>query len=86
VRREREHDVEEWLRGRKGWKGVRIAPVKVENWAWIGFNVSVLAGVTIGEGAIVGACSIVTKDVPAWTVAAGNPARLIREQTANERA
>jgi acetyltransferase-like isoleucine patch superfamily enzyme len=86
VRSEREHDVEEWLRGRKGWKGVRIAPVKVENWAWIGFNVSVLAGVTIGEGAIVGACSIVTKDVPAWTVAAGNPARLIREQTANERA
>ena len=86
VRSERKHDVEEWLRGRKGWKGVRIAPVKVENWAWIGFNVSVLAGVTIGEGAIVGACSIVTKDVPAWTVAAGNPARLIREQTANERA
>jgi acetyltransferase-like isoleucine patch superfamily enzyme len=85
VRREREHDVEEWLQGRKDWEGIRIAPVTIENWAWIGFNVSVLAGVTIGEGAIVGAGSIVTKDVPAWTIAAGNPARLIREQTAHER-
>jgi galactoside O-acetyltransferase len=86
VRRERRNDVVEWLKGRKDWNGVRIAPVTVENWAWIGFNVSVLAGVTIGEGAIVGACSVVTKDVPAWTIAAGNPARLVREQTANERA
>ena len=41
-------------------------------------NVTILKGVTIGEGAIVGACSVVTKDVPAWTVVAGNPAKVIK--------
>jgi acetyltransferase-like isoleucine patch superfamily enzyme len=39
----------------------------------------VLPGVTVGEGAIVGAGSLVTKDVPAWTVASGRPAKVIRE-------
>jgi galactoside O-acetyltransferase len=41
--------------------------------------VVVLKGVTIGEGAIVGARSVVTKDVPPWTIAAGNPARVVKE-------
>ena len=38
----------------------------------------ILKGVTIGEGAIVGAGSVVTKDVPAWTVVAGNPAKVVK--------
>ena len=38
----------------------------------------IMPGVTIGEGAVVGAYSLVTKDVPAWTVVAGNPARVIK--------
>jgi len=83
--RERNNDVEQWIKGRKDWTGVKIAPVRIENRAWLGFNVSVLPGVIIGEGAIIGACSVVTKGVPAWTIAAGNPARVIRELTADER-
>ncbi|MEZ4703107.1 MAG: DapH/DapD/GlmU-related protein [Rhodothermales bacterium] len=46
--------------------------------ASIGSNATILCGVTIGEGALVGAGSVVTKDVPARTVVAGNPARVIR--------
>ena len=41
-------------------------------------NCIILKGVTIGEGAIVGAGSVVTKDVPAWTVVAGNPAKVVK--------
>jgi acetyltransferase-like isoleucine patch superfamily enzyme len=82
---ERRADVERWLEGRKDWTGVKIAPVRIGSQAWLGFNVSVLPGVNIGEGAVVGACSLVTKDVPAWTIAAGNPARVLREMTDDER-
>ncbi len=42
-------------------------------------NCIILKGVTIGKGAIVGAGSVVTKDVPAWTLVAGNPARVIKD-------
>lgn len=83
--RDRANDVEQWIKGGKDWTGVKIAPVRIENRAWLGFNVSILAGVVVGEGAIVGACSLVTRSVPAWTIAAGNPARVIRELTADER-
>ena len=73
------------LRGHKEWAGVKIAPVRIANRAWLGFNVAVLPGVTVGEGAVVGACSVVTRDVPAWTIAAGNPARVLRELSDDER-
>lgn len=45
---------------------------------WIGMRSVILPGVTIGEGAIVGACSVVTKDVPPLAIVAGNPAKVIR--------
>jgi len=57
----------------------------IKDKAWIGFNSIILKGVTIGEGAIIGAGSVVTKDVPDWTIVAGNPAKIIREIPENER-
>jgi acetyltransferase-like isoleucine patch superfamily enzyme len=56
---------------------VPSAPVVIEDDAWIGFNATILKGVTIGKGAIVGAASVVTKDVAAYSIVAGNPARVI---------
>jgi acetyltransferase-like isoleucine patch superfamily enzyme len=53
-------------------------PVRVGRNVWIGFDSCILPGVTIGDGAIVGARSVVIKDVEPYTVVAGNPARLIR--------
>lgn len=61
-------------------------PVVICSDAWIGCMSIVLPGVTIGEGAIVGAGSVVTKDVPPYTIVAGNPAKIIRELTPEERA
>jgi acetyltransferase-like isoleucine patch superfamily enzyme len=63
----------------KDWSTVRSAPIKIHDYAWLGFGVVVLKGVTIGEGAIIGARAVVTKDVPPWTIAAGNPARVVKE-------
>ena len=62
----------------KDWNDVNTKPIKICDDAWIGMNVIILKGVTIGEGAIVGAGSVVTKDVPAWTVVAGNPAKVVK--------
>lgn len=63
----------------KDWATVRSRPIVVEDKAWLGFGVTVLNGVRIGEGSIVGACSVVREDVPAWTVVAGNPATHVRD-------
>lgn len=53
-------------------------PIHIESNVWIGFDACVLPGVTIGEGSIVGARSVVTTDVAPYTIVAGNPARFIR--------
>lgn len=84
--RQRSSDVMNWLDCRKDWTYVERKPVVIESKAWIGFNAIILKGVTIGEGAIVGAGSVVTRDVPPYTISAGNPARVIRELTPAERA
>ncbi len=52
-------------------------PVTIDDFVWCGADVTVLPGVTIGEGAIVGAESVVIRDVPRLTIVAGNPARII---------
>jgi acetyltransferase-like isoleucine patch superfamily enzyme len=54
-------------------------PTLIKRGASIGSNSTILCGVTIGEGAIVGAGTVVTKDVPAWTITAGVPARVMRK-------
>lgn len=56
-------------------------PITVGDSVWFGANVTVLPGVSIGDGTVVGAGSVVTKDLPAGVVAAGNPARVLREIT-----
>lgn len=74
----RKNDVTDWGLGKKDWTGVSIKPVFIQNKVWIGFGVSILKGVTVGDGAVIGARAVVTRDVPPYTVVAGNPARIIR--------
>lgn len=62
----------------KDWNSVKCEAVTIKNDVWIGFNSIILKGVTIGEGAIVAAGSVVTKDVDPFTVVGGNPAKLIK--------
>jgi maltose O-acetyltransferase len=59
-------------------------PVTIGNNVWIGGGVSIMPGVTIGDGAVIGGGSVITRDVPPNVVAAGNPARVIREITADD--
>lgn len=56
-----------------------VAPVIVHKNAWIAVNVTILPGVEIGEGAIVSAGSVVSKDIPPFTVAIGNPAKVVAD-------
>ncbi len=57
----------------------KTLPVEIKNHVWIGTRVTILSGVTVGEGAVIAAGSVVTKDVPPYTVVGGNPAKVLKE-------
>ena len=59
--------------------GMYSFPITIGDGAWIGASAIILPGITIGKYAVVGAGSVVTKDIPDYTVAAGNPCRVIRK-------
>ena len=59
-------------------QGVSTMPIKIENNVWIGANSVVLPGVQIGNHSVIGAGSIITKDIPPYSVAVGNPARIVK--------
>lgn len=88
--RDRAEDVERWRVGMNGggvreaariknWEVVPNAPIVISDRVWIGFNSTILKGVTVGRASVIAAGSVVTKDIPSFSVVAGNPARVVRE-------
>jgi acetyltransferase-like isoleucine patch superfamily enzyme len=71
----------ELFENRRIWSSpdIESAKVIIEDDAWIGLKTTILKGVRIGRGAVVGANSVVTKDAPPFTLVAGNPARVVRQ-------
>ena len=59
--------------------GYKLAPIHLKKGCLIGMESLVFPGVTVGEGAIVGAGSLVTHDIPAWTIATGRPAKVVKQ-------
>ena len=59
--------------------GYVLKPIVLKKGCLVGMESFVMPGVTIGEGAVIGAGSLVTKDVPAWTIATGRPAKVVKE-------
>lgn len=64
--------------------GYRLAPIHMKKGSLVGMESFVMPGVTIGEGAIVGAGSLVSKSIPDWTVAVGRPAKVVRQIPSRE--
>ena len=62
-----------------------VKPVTIGNDVWIGGRVIILPGVTIGDGCIIGAGAVVSKDVPPYSVAVGNPARVVKSRLPSEK-
>ncbi len=62
----------------KDWSVVKSKPIIIEDNVWIGFDSVILAGVTVGEGAVIGARSVIRQNIEPWTVVAGNPAVVIK--------
>lgn len=86
--KERRNDMEQQLENlrcgqriteNKNWDVVRIKDVNIHDDAWIGVNSTILRGVTIGEKSIVAANTVVTKDVPPYSIVAGNPGKIIKK-------
>ena len=63
----------------------KALPIVIGDNCWIGADVTILPGVTIGEGTVIGAKSVVTKDIPDHVIAVGNPCRVLRQITEDDR-
>jgi carbonic anhydrase/acetyltransferase-like protein (isoleucine patch superfamily) len=76
--------MQEWTQraviGGRSVTGAADRPVRIGHGVWIGDSVIVLPNVTIGNGAVIGAGSVVTRSIPSYAIAAGNPARVIRRR------
>ena len=85
--KKRFNDMRNWNKGvfPDVYTNIESRPVILGDYVWVSANSVILKGVTIGEGSIIGAGSIVTKDIPPYTIVAGNPAKIIREIPENER-
>ena len=75
--------------GRTDWESLHVTPIRrpiyskgpviIGKDVWIGDKATILPGVTIGDGAVIAANAVITKDVPAYSIAAGNPAKIIKD-------
>jgi acetyltransferase-like isoleucine patch superfamily enzyme len=81
----RKGDLGRVRQGRHRWDTAVTAPVHIGRGAWIGAYAIILKGVRVGAGAIVSAGSVVFRDVPDWTIVAGNPAYIVRQIPEDER-
>jgi acetyltransferase-like isoleucine patch superfamily enzyme len=79
----RKKDLADWRQGKHDWSTTKSEPIKICKGAWLGARSILLKGVTIGEGAVIAAGSVVTKDVSPWTVVGGNPAKVIKQLEPN---
>jgi len=73
------HAIDPWDRKFDNIENTKTSPIKINDFVWIGGNSIILKGVSIGNGAIIGAGSVVTKDVPELTIYGGNPAKFIKK-------
>lgn len=72
-------DLHEWVDVMPAFRTISVkGPVIIGKNVWIGDKATILSGVTIGDGAVIAANSVVTKNVPAYSIAAGNPAKIIK--------
>ncbi len=66
-------------------QGAQLGKITIENDVWLGANVCVVPGATIGKGAVIGAGAVVTKDVPPYSIAVGVPAKVVRDRHGKRR-
>lgn len=75
---ERRKDLANTIAGHKDWSDVRQSNITIGDDVWIGFGATIMKGVTLGQGCVIGANAVVVQSVPPFTVVAGNPAKVVK--------